>query len=65
MLLYVIFLSVVMIHLCCECDGASDLWEQLEIASKLESDLSDTGDPGRKWLVISILVILNLFPLLN
>lgn len=54
-----------MIHLCCKCDGASDLWEQLEIASKLESDLSDTGDPGRKWLVISILVILNLFPLLN
>ena len=65
MLLYVIFLPVVMIHLCCKCDGASDLWEQLEIAFELESDLRDTADPGRKWLVISILVIHNLFPLIN
>ena len=29
----------------------SDLWQQLELASKLESDLQDTVDWGRKWLV--------------
>ena len=26
-----------------KCDQASDLWQQLELASKLESDLQDTG----------------------
>ena len=26
-----------------KCDQASDLWEQLELASELESDLRDTG----------------------
>ena len=31
-------------------DYASDLWEQLELASELESDLRDTVDLGRKWL---------------
>ena len=30
---------------------ASDLWEQLELAFELESDLQDTVDWGRKWLV--------------
>ena len=34
-----------------KCDQASDLWQQLELASKLESDLRDTVDWGRKWLV--------------
>ena len=34
-----------------KCDGASDLWQQLEVASKLESDLRDTVDWGKKWLV--------------
>ena len=29
--------------LCSKCDQASDLWEQLELASELESDLRDTG----------------------
>ena len=29
-------------------DEASDLWEQLELASELESDLRDTVDWGRK-----------------
>ena len=29
----------------------SDLWQQLELASELESDLRDTVDWGRKWLV--------------
>ena len=32
-------------------DQASDLWQQLELASELESDLQDTLDWGRKWLV--------------
>ena len=34
-----------------KCDQASDLWQQLELASKLESDLRDTVDWARKWLV--------------
>ena len=33
------------------CDGASDLWQQLELASELESDLRDMVDWGKKWLV--------------
>ena len=33
------------------CDRASDLWQQLELASELESDLRETVDWGRKWLV--------------
>ena len=33
------------------CDQASDLWQQLELESELESDLPDTADWGRKWLV--------------
>ena len=33
------------------CDRASDLWRQLELASDLESDLRDTVDWGKKWLV--------------
>ena len=32
-------------------DQVSDLWQQLELASELESDLRDTVDCGRKWLV--------------
>ena len=34
-----------------KCDQASDLWQQLELASEIESDLRDTVDWGRKWLV--------------
>ena len=34
-----------------KCDQASDLLQQLELASELESDLRDTVDWGRKWLV--------------
>ena len=34
-----------------KCDQASDLWQQLELASELESDLRDTMDWGKKWLV--------------
>ena len=33
------------------CDRVSDLWQQLELASELESDLRDTVDWGKKWLV--------------
>ena len=33
------------------CDQASDLWQQLELASELESDLRDLVDWGKKWLV--------------
>ena len=32
-------------------DQASDLWQQLKLASDLESDLRDTVDWGREWLV--------------
>ena len=34
-----------------KCDQASDLYQQLELASELESDLRDTADWGRKCLV--------------
>ena len=34
-----------------QCHQASDLWQQLELASELESDLRDTVDLGRKWVV--------------
>ena len=37
--------------LCSKCNQASDLWQQIELASELESDLRDTVDRGRKWLV--------------
>ena len=31
-----------------KCDQASDLWQQFELASELESDLRDTADWGKK-----------------
>ena len=34
-----------------KCDQASDPWQQLELASEFESDLQDTLDWGRKWLI--------------
>ena len=34
-----------------KCDQASDLWQQLELASELESDLRDIMDWYKKWLV--------------
>ena len=34
-----------------KCDQACDLYQQLELASELESDLRDTVHWGRKWLV--------------
>ena len=34
-----------------KCDWASDLWQQLELASELESDPRNTVDWGKNWLV--------------
>ena len=34
-----------------KCDQASDLWQELELASELGSDLRDTVDSGKRWLV--------------
>ena len=34
-----------------KCDQASDLWQPVELASELESDLRDTVDWGRNWLL--------------
>ena len=34
-----------------KCDQVSGLWQELELASELESDLRDTVDWGEKWLV--------------
>ena len=33
------------------CYQASDLWQELELVSELESDLQDTVEWGKKWLV--------------
>ena len=37
--------------LCSKCDQASNLWQQHELASELESNPPDTVDLGEKWLV--------------
>ena len=34
-----------------KCGLVSDVWQQLEFASELESDLLDTIDLGMKWLI--------------
>ena len=34
-----------------KCDQAFDLWQQLDLASELESDLRDTVDWAKKWPV--------------
>ena len=47
MMLSVILLSMLMILL----SQASDMWNQLELASELKSDLRDIVDWGKKWLV--------------
>ena len=48
--------------LCSKCDQASDLWQQLELAYELESDLQDTG--ARSGFLISMLGRLNWFCLI-
>ena len=40
-------------------DQASDLWQQLEVTSELESDLPDTVDWAGRHLLISMLEKLN------
>ena len=40
-----------MIELYSKCDQASDMWQELELASEFESDLRDTVNWGKKWLV--------------
>ena len=50
MMLSMIFLSMLS-TLYSKCDQASDLWQQLELASELESDQQDTVDWYKKWLV--------------
>ena len=50
MMLSVILLSMLMILLS-KYDWACDLWQKLQLASELESDLQDTVDWGKKWLV--------------
>ena len=42
---------MLMILLYSKCDQASDLWQQLELATELESDLLYTMDWSKKWLV--------------
>ena len=44
--------------LCFKCNQASDLWQQLELASELESDLRDWTGAG-SGLLISMLEKLN------
>ena len=52
LMLSVILLSILTILLSTlKCDQASDQWQQLELASELESDLRDTVEWGIKWLV--------------
>ena len=51
MMLTVILLSMLMILLYSKCNKVSDLVQQLELVCELESDLQDTLDWGRKWLV--------------
>ena len=52
MMLSVILLSMLMILFSTlKCDHTSDLWQQLEFASEFESDLGNTVDWGKKWLV--------------
>ena len=46
-----------------KCDWASDLWQQLELAFELESDLRDTG--VRSSLLISMLGKLSWFRLMG
>ena len=42
-----------------KCDQASDLWQQLELASELEADLRDTVDWAGSGLLFSMLEKLN------
>ena len=50
-MLYVLLLSMLILLSILSVIWAFDLWQQLELASELESDLRDTVDWGKKWLV--------------
>ena len=50
MMLSLILLYMLMLLLP-KCDQACDLWQQVESASEIESDLGDTVNWGKKWLV--------------
>ena len=51
MMLSLILLYILMILLYSKCNQASNLWQQLELASELQSDLQETVDWAKKWLV--------------
>ena len=62
-MIFLMMLPVTIIYaddttVCSKCDQASDLWQELELASILESDLGDSGG-----LLISILKKLKWFHL--
>ena len=46
-----------------KCDQASDLWQELELASEFESNLQDTVIETEGALLISMLLKLNWFHL--
>ena len=48
-----------------KCDQSSVLWQQLALASEVESDLRDTVDWSRRALLISMLEKLSLFCLMG
>ena len=48
---FLVMLSVILLYMLMLRDQASDLWQQLELASQLESDLRDRTDWVKKWLV--------------
>ena len=51
MILFVLLVSMLLILLYSKCNQAFNLWQQLQLASELDSDLQDTVNWGRKWLV--------------
>ena len=63
---FLIILSAILLFmliiLLSKCDRTSDLWQQLELASELESDLRDTVDWG---VSIAMLEKLNWFHLIG
>ena len=42
---------MILLSICSKYDQATDLWKQLEMATGLESDLRDTMNLGRNWIV--------------
>ena len=51
MMVSLTLLSMLMILFYSKCDQESHQWQQIKLASELESELRDTVDWGRKWLV--------------